>query len=293
MTPSRLAAILGLRAAHVGDWRVLVGGHAGALLGFRFAVFPDRSPSLDAASLGRQARGRCARRASNVRSRQWVPVLWARDAGAGVPRQRPHAGAGHLRLRCRRRGRSLAAAALARLEPGLQEQARTPSRASPSSSTWPRARVACWLWCQRPHGHPRYSAHEALAFVAASIGIKCWGGRRGWWAELFRGERRADAPVRVQRRDAQGHHDVIARALLWPRHGRALRRSTRQASRCPYLRSAPAPYLLCWITSWNCPKINSCMFTCCLILLCKYSILDFTYLSLCFSNCDYEILWSD
>ena len=40
----------------------------------------------------------------------------------------------------------LAAAALARLEPGLQEQARTPSRASPSSSTWlrPPSRGACW-----------------------------------------------------------------------------------------------------------------------------------------------------
>ena len=36
---------------------------------------------------------------------------------------------------------------------------------------------------QSPHGRPRYSAHEALAFVAASIGRKGWGGRRERQAE--------------------------------------------------------------------------------------------------------------
>ena len=113
---------------------MLVGGHAGALLGFRFAVFPDRSPSLDAASLGRQARGRCARRASNVRSRQWVPVLWARDAGAGVPRRRPHAGAGHRRLRCGRRGRS----------PG-RRSAREARAGTAGASQDPVARVAVFI----------------------------------------------------------------------------------------------------------------------------------------------------
>ena len=36
---------------------------------------------------------------------------------------------------------------------------------------------------QSPHGRPRYSAHEALAFVAASIERKGWGGRRERRAE--------------------------------------------------------------------------------------------------------------
>ena len=35
----------------------------------------------------------------------------------------------------------------------------------------------------RPHNRPRYSAHEALAFMAVSIGRKGWGGRRERRAE--------------------------------------------------------------------------------------------------------------
>ena len=38
------------------------------------------------------------RAATDVRSRQWVPVLRPRDAGAGVSRRRVRAGAGHQRL---------------------------------------------------------------------------------------------------------------------------------------------------------------------------------------------------
>jgi len=49
--------------------------------------------------------------------------------------------------------------------------------------------LAVMLFLRGPHGRPRYSVHEALAFVAASIGRKCWGGQRGRWAKLLRGER--------------------------------------------------------------------------------------------------------
>ena len=50
------------------------------------------------------------------------------------------------------------------------------------------------LFLRGPDGRPRYSAQEALAFVAGSVGKKedGWGGRRGRWAKIFRGSRKCD-----------------------------------------------------------------------------------------------------
>jgi hypothetical protein len=50
------------------------------------------------------------------------------------------------------------------------------------------------LFLRGADGRPRYTADDALAFMAGSVGGKkgCWGGWRGQWEKLFRGERAGD-----------------------------------------------------------------------------------------------------
>ncbi|CAD6343853.1 unnamed protein product [Miscanthus lutarioriparius] len=91
----------------------------------------------------------------------------------------------------------LAAAALARLEAGLREQAGDPDPRvadffDVAAGAGAGAVLAAMLFLRGADGRPRYTAQEALAFVASSVGRKekNWGGRRGRWAKLFRGCRR-------------------------------------------------------------------------------------------------------
>ncbi|CAL4926367.1 unnamed protein product [Urochloa decumbens] len=86
----------------------------------------------------------------------------------------------------------LAAAALARLEAGLRKQtgdadARVADFFDLAAGAGAGGVLAAMLFLRGPDGRPRYSAQEALAFVAASVGKKDWAGRRGRWAKLFRG----------------------------------------------------------------------------------------------------------
>ncbi|TKV92344.1 hypothetical protein SEVIR_9G158000v4 [Setaria viridis] len=86
----------------------------------------------------------------------------------------------------------LAAAALARLEAGLRKQtgdtdARVAEFFDVAAGSGAGGVLAAMLFLRGPDGRPRYSAQEALAFVAGSVGKKDWGGRRGRWAKLFRG----------------------------------------------------------------------------------------------------------
>ena len=89
----------------------------------------------------------------------------------------------------------LAAAALARLEARLREQAEDPDARvadffDVASGAGAGGVLAAMLFLRGPDGRPRYSAQEALAFVAGSVGKKDgWGGRRGRWAKMFRGYR--------------------------------------------------------------------------------------------------------
>ncbi|CAD6213762.1 unnamed protein product [Miscanthus lutarioriparius] len=90
----------------------------------------------------------------------------------------------------------LAAAALARLESGLQEQAGDPDARvadffDVAAGAGAGAVLAAMLFLRGADGRPRYTAQEALAFVASSVGRKekGWGGQRGRWAKLFRGAR--------------------------------------------------------------------------------------------------------
>ncbi|KAK3149901.1 hypothetical protein QOZ80_3AG0224450 [Eleusine coracana subsp. coracana] len=87
----------------------------------------------------------------------------------------------------------LAAAALARLEAGLREQSGDPDARvaeffDVAAGAGAGGVLVSMLFLKGPDGRPRYSAEEALAFVAASVG-KDWGGRRGRWSKLFRGTR--------------------------------------------------------------------------------------------------------
>ncbi|XP_066386622.1 patatin-like protein 3 [Miscanthus floridulus] len=91
----------------------------------------------------------------------------------------------------------LAAAALARLEAGLREQAGDPDARvadffDVAAGAGAGAVLAAMLFLTGADGRPRYTAQEALAFVASSVGRKekNWGCRRGRWAKLFRGCRR-------------------------------------------------------------------------------------------------------
>ncbi|KAG2536444.1 patatin-like protein 3 [Panicum virgatum] len=89
----------------------------------------------------------------------------------------------------------LAAAALARLEAGLREQAGDPDARvadffDVAAGAGAGGVLATTLFLRGPDGRPRYSAQEALAFVAGSVGKKDgWGDRRGRWAKMFRGYR--------------------------------------------------------------------------------------------------------
>ena len=82
----------------------------------------------------------------------------------------------------------LAAAALARLEAGLREQAGDPDASVAdffdlAAGAGAGGVLAAMLFLRDTDGRPRYSAQEALAFVAGSVGKKDgWGGRRGRWA---------------------------------------------------------------------------------------------------------------
>ncbi|WVZ59912.1 hypothetical protein U9M48_009996 [Paspalum notatum var. saurae] len=89
----------------------------------------------------------------------------------------------------------LAAAALARLEARLRDQtgdpdARVADFFDLAAGAGAGAVLAAMLLLRGADGRPRYTAAEALAFVAGSSsgGSKGgWGGRRGRWAKLFRG----------------------------------------------------------------------------------------------------------
>ncbi|CAL4943359.1 unnamed protein product [Urochloa decumbens] len=98
----------------------------------------------------------------------------------------------------------LAAAALARLEAGLRKQtgdtdARVADFFDLAAGSGAGGVLAAMLFLRGPDGRPRYSAQEALAFVAGSVGKKDWAGRRGRWAKLFRGGSRSSGD-RVFRR---------------------------------------------------------------------------------------------
>ncbi|CAN6298474.1 unnamed protein product [Urochloa humidicola] len=86
----------------------------------------------------------------------------------------------------------LAAAALARLEAGLRKQtgdadARVADFFDVAAGAGAGGVLAAMLFLRGPDGRPRYSAQDALAFIAGSVGKKDWAGRRGRWAKLFRG----------------------------------------------------------------------------------------------------------
>ncbi|CAN6287437.1 unnamed protein product [Urochloa humidicola] len=98
----------------------------------------------------------------------------------------------------------LAAAALARLEAGLRKQtgdadARVADFFDLAAGAGAGGVLAAMLFLRGPDGRPRYSAQDALAFVAGIIGRKDWGGRRGRWAKLFRGGSRSGGGDRVFR----------------------------------------------------------------------------------------------
>ncbi|RLN38796.1 patatin-like protein 3 [Panicum miliaceum] len=112
----------------------------------------------------------------------------------------------------------LAAAALARLEAGLREQAGDPDvRVADffdlAAGAGAGSVLATMLFLRGPDGRPRYSAQEALAFVAGSIGGKGWGGRRGRWAKLFRGSRSGERALRCVFGDAT-LRDTVAPLLV-------------------------------------------------------------------------------
>uniref|UniRef100_A0ACD5X6I8 Uncharacterized protein n=1 Tax=Avena sativa TaxID=4498 RepID=A0ACD5X6I8_AVESA len=85
----------------------------------------------------------------------------------------------------------LAAAALARLEAGLRQHAGDPdARVADffdlAAGAGAGGVLAAMLFLKGADGRPRYTAEQALAFVAGSVG-KDWGGRRRGLARLFRG----------------------------------------------------------------------------------------------------------
>ena len=95
----------------------------------------------------------------------------------------------------------LAAVALARLEAALRERAGDPdARVADffdlAAGAGAGGVLAAMLFLRDTDGRPRYSAQEALAFVAGSVGRKGWGGRRGRWAKLLRGSRSGERALR-------------------------------------------------------------------------------------------------
>ncbi|KAL6894610.1 hypothetical protein ACP4OV_008708 [Aristida adscensionis] len=112
----------------------------------------------------------------------------------------------------------LAAAALARLEAGLREQAGDPDARvadffDVAAGAGAGGVLAAMLFLRGADGRPRYSAEEALAFVAGSVG-KDWGGRRrGRWAKLFGGARGGERSLRRVFGDAT-LRDTVAPLLV-------------------------------------------------------------------------------
>ncbi|KAI4988160.1 hypothetical protein ZWY2020_029790 [Hordeum vulgare] len=96
----------------------------------------------------------------------------------------------------------LAAAALARLEAALRAKAGDPDARvadffDAAAGAGAGGVLAAMLFVRGDDGRPKYTAADALAFVAASLGKGGWGGGgggwRGRWAALFRrGERSSD-----------------------------------------------------------------------------------------------------
>ncbi|CAM0948909.1 unnamed protein product [Alopecurus aequalis] len=100
----------------------------------------------------------------------------------------------------------LAAAALARLEAALRAKAGDPDARiadffDAAAGAGAGGVLAAMLFVKGDDGRPRYTAADALAFVAASLGKGGWGGGggggwlRGRWAALFRrgGENRSSS----------------------------------------------------------------------------------------------------
>ncbi|KAL6637238.1 hypothetical protein ACP70R_024810 [Stipagrostis hirtigluma subsp. patula] len=113
----------------------------------------------------------------------------------------------------------LAAAALARLEAGLRKQAGDPDARvadffDVAAGAGAGGVLAAMLFLRGADGRPRYSAEEALAFVARNVG-KDWGagGRRGRWAKLFRGARSGKRSLRRVFGDAT-LRDTVAPLLV-------------------------------------------------------------------------------
>ncbi|CAL4918062.1 unnamed protein product [Urochloa decumbens] len=99
----------------------------------------------------------------------------------------------------------LAASALARLEAKLREQtgdhdARVAEFFDVAAGAGAGGVLASMLFLRGPDGRPRYSAQEALAFVAGSVGKKDWTCRRGRWAKMFRRGARGGGGDRVFQR---------------------------------------------------------------------------------------------
>ncbi|KAL6894608.1 hypothetical protein ACP4OV_008706 [Aristida adscensionis] len=113
----------------------------------------------------------------------------------------------------------LAAAALARLEAGLREHAGDPDARvadffDVAAGAGAGGVLAAMLFLRGADGRPRYSAEDALAFVAGSIGRKDWGGvRRGRWAKLFRGAAAGERSLRRVFGDAT-LRDTVAPLLV-------------------------------------------------------------------------------
>ncbi|CAL4918061.1 unnamed protein product [Urochloa decumbens] len=99
----------------------------------------------------------------------------------------------------------LAAAALTRLEAGLRKQtgdpdARVAEFFDVAAGAGAGGVLAAMLFLRGPDGRPRYSAQEALAFVAAGVGKKDWTCQRSRWAKLFRSGARSGLGDRVFQR---------------------------------------------------------------------------------------------
>uniref|UniRef100_A0ACD6A784 Uncharacterized protein n=1 Tax=Avena sativa TaxID=4498 RepID=A0ACD6A784_AVESA len=112
----------------------------------------------------------------------------------------------------------LAAAALARLEAGLRQRAGDPdARVADffdlAAGAGAGGVLAAMLFLKGADGRPRYTAEQALAFVAGSVG-KDWGGRRRGLARLFRGgARKAERSFRRVFGDAT-LRDTVAPVLV-------------------------------------------------------------------------------
>lgn len=113
----------------------------------------------------------------------------------------------------------LAAAALARLEAKLRDRtgdpdARVADFFDVAAGAGAGGVLAAMLLLRGADGRPRYSAQEALAFVAGRVGSKGWCGRRGRWAKLFRrGSRGGDRTLRRVFGDAT-LRDTVAPLLV-------------------------------------------------------------------------------